>query len=72
MLLDRQCPVHPKSQWKAQSQGIGRYIYEFKDWRFSLRKSNTEPLARVNVHTRGEKELLGHKTRGLIALLVGS
>ena len=29
MLLDRQCPVHPKSQRKAHPQGGGRYISEF-------------------------------------------
>ena len=27
---------------------------EFKDWRFNLRSSNTEPLLRLNVETRGD------------------
>ena len=28
VVLYRQCPIHPKSQWKAHTQGIWRYIYE--------------------------------------------
>jgi len=31
---------------------------EFSDWRFNLRLSNTEPLLRLNVETKGDKELL--------------
>jgi len=30
----------------------------FKDWRFNLRRSNTEPLVRLNVESRGEAEIL--------------
>ena len=29
---------------------------EFPDWRFNLRMSNTEPLLRLNVETRGSQE----------------
>lgn len=28
---------------------------EFEDWRFNLRMSNTEPLLRLNIETRGDK-----------------
>ena len=42
---------------------------EFKDWRFNLRKSNTEPLVRLNVETRGNKDLLDQKAQELIALI---
>ena len=45
---------------------------EFKDWRFNLRKSNTEPLVRLNVETRGNKDLLGQKAQQLIALIAGT
>ena len=31
---------------------------EFSDWRFNLRSSNTEPLLRLNVETKGNRELL--------------
>ena len=30
----------------------------FDTWRFNLRKSNTEPLVRLNVETRGDHALL--------------
>ena len=30
----------------------------FEDWRFNLRKSNTEQLVRLNVETRGDMKLL--------------
>ena len=33
----------------------------FSDWRFNLRGSNTEPLLRLNVETRGDPELLQRK-----------
>ncbi len=41
----------------------------FKSWRFNVRKSNTEPLVRLNVETRGDEKLLNEKIdqlRGLI------
>ena len=34
----------------------------FADWRFNLRQSNTEPVVRLNVETRGDAELLAEKT----------
>lgn len=36
---------------------------EFTDWRFNLRKSNTEPLVRLNVETRGDTDLLKAKVK---------
>jgi phosphomannomutase len=41
----------------------------FADWRFNLRMSNTEPLVRLNVETRGDPELLRARTAELLALL---
>ena len=35
----------------------------FDEWRFNLRTSNTEPLIRLNIESRGDKELLTIKTR---------
>jgi phosphomannomutase len=43
--------------------------YEFADWRFNLRTSNTEPLIRLNVEARGSGELMRAKTLELFALL---
>ena len=42
---------------------------EFPRWRFNLRMSNTEPLLRLNVETRGDRPLLEEKTAELLALL---
>ena len=42
---------------------------EFGDWRFNLRMSNTEPLLRLNVESRANRELLEAKTAELLALI---
>ncbi len=43
--------------------------YEFADWRFNLRTSNTEPLIRLNVEARGSDQLMRDKTQELFVLL---
>ena len=35
----------------------------FGEWRFNLRASNTEPLIRLNIETRGDEQLLANKVR---------
>lgn len=42
---------------------------DFGDWRFNLRRSNTEPLLRLNVETRGDAPLLRRKTAELLRLI---
>ncbi len=42
---------------------------EFEQWRFNLRSSNTEPLLRLNVETRGDAALLERLTNEISALL---
>ena len=44
---------------------------EFADWRFNLRTSNTEPLLRLNVESRGDRELMERKTKEILDLLKG-
>ena len=44
---------------------------EFADWRFNLRCSNTEPLLRLNVETRGDPDLLERCTAELRKLISG-
>ena len=39
---------------------------EFVDWRFNLRASNTEPLIRLNVESRGDRKLMQLKTEELL------
>lgn len=38
----------------------------FSDWRFNLRKSNTEPLIRLNVESKGNKEKMETMTQVLL------
>ena len=42
---------------------------EFEQWRFNLRSSNTEPLVRLNVESRGDAALMNDKTAEILALL---
>lgn len=42
---------------------------DFDDWRFNLRKSNTEPVIRLNVESRGDTALMESKTRAILALV---
>lgn len=44
---------------------------EFADWRFNLRQSNTEPLLRLNVESRADRELLQARTRDILNLVDG-
>ncbi|PJE78189.1 Phosphomannomutase/phosphoglucomutase [invertebrate metagenome] len=39
------------------------------EWRFNLRLSNTEPVVRLNVESRGDKKLMKIKTEELLALI---
>jgi phosphomannomutase len=43
---------------------------EFDDWRFNLRGSNTEPLLRLNVESRGNAQLVEQGVRRIEQLLV--
>ncbi len=42
---------------------------EFEDWRFNLRASNTEPLLRLNVESKGQAQLMQEKTQELLELI---
>lgn len=42
---------------------------EFSHWRFNLRGSNTEPVLRLNVESRGDRPLMEAKTRELLRLI---
>ncbi len=44
---------------------------EFAKWRFNIRTSNTEPLLRLNVESRGDQALMESKTREILDLLEG-
>ncbi len=42
---------------------------EYPTWRFNLRGSNTEPVIRLNVETRGDRALLEEKTKEILAII---
>jgi phosphomannomutase len=41
----------------------------FSDWRFNLRTSNTEPVVRLNVESKGDTRLMQARTSEIMALL---
>jgi phosphomannomutase/phosphomannomutase/phosphoglucomutase len=42
---------------------------DFSDWRFNLRCSNTEPVVRLNVETRGDESLMREMTAKILRLM---
>ncbi len=44
---------------------------EFRDWRFNVRCSNTEPVVRLNVESRADHDLMLEKTEELLQKLGG-
>jgi phosphomannomutase len=58
-----------KAQRIDETDGVGM---DFDRWRFNLRLSNTEPLIRLNVETRGDEGLLKEKTEELLAAIGGT
>lgn len=42
---------------------------DYPDWRFNLRMSNTEPVIRLNVESRGDEALMQLKTTEILELL---
>lgn len=40
---------------------------DFGHWRFNLRMSNTEPLVRLNVESRGDEALMKERTEELLS-----
>jgi phosphomannomutase len=42
---------------------------EFPEWRFNLRPSNTEPVLRLNLEARGNRNLVMEKTEEILSLI---
>lgn len=42
---------------------------EYENWRFNVRLSNTEPLIRLNVESKGDRKLMEEKTQELLNLI---
>jgi phosphomannomutase len=58
----------PESRSKDLTDGVS---LEFDGWRLNLRSSNTEPLLRLNVESRGDAALMRARTEDILALLRG-
>ncbi len=56
----------PQAKTLDRTDGLS---LEFENWRFNLRKSNTEPVLRLNVETRQDPALLRKKTAEILKLL---
>ncbi|MEM1102303.1 MAG: phosphomannomutase, partial [Pseudomonadota bacterium] len=52
---------------EAEIDKLDGLSVSYADWRFNLRRSNTEPLLRLNVETRGDAALLAEKVAALRA-----
>lgn len=52
-----------------QTDGLS---FEFADWRFNLRSSNTEPVVRLNVESRANPDLMQKQTTFLLNLIGGT
>lgn len=53
----------------AKIETVDGISVEYENWRFNLRSSNTEPVVRLNLETRGDKQLMQQKTDEILALL---
>jgi phosphomannomutase len=61
-----------RAQYEKQARDIDLtdgLSMEFAEWRFNLRGSNTEPLVRLNVESRGSEPLMREKTAEVLRLL---
>ncbi|MDM3872402.1 phosphomannomutase [Porticoccus sp. W117] len=56
------------SQAKAEDRTDGLSL-DMGEWRFNVRMSNTEPVVRLNVESRGNPELMREKTAELLAVI---
>jgi phosphomannomutase len=56
----------PQALARESLDGLG---LSFGDWRFNLRASNTEPLLRLNIESRGTPDLVAEKLAELTALI---
>ena len=41
----------------------------FGQWRFNLRESNTEPMVRLNIESRGNRDLMERKKNEILTIL---
>ena len=62
------CRYEPAARSVDLTDGLS---LDMGEWRFNLRESNTEPVIRLNVESRGDRELMQKKTAELLMLIDG-
>jgi phosphomannomutase len=50
---------------------IDGFSFEFPDWRFNIRMSNTEPVVRLNLEARSDQSLVEAKTKDVLGVMEG-
>lgn len=58
----------PQANAVDEMDGLG---FDLGDWRFNLRSSNTEPVVRLNVESRGDAELVRNGIERVKSFLIG-
>jgi phosphomannomutase len=64
--------AHVEERYAADALAISKVdglSMEFADWRFNLRGSNTEPVLRLNVESRGDRALMERRTQDVLRLI---
>ncbi|HEY7771595.1 MAG TPA: phosphomannomutase [Marinagarivorans sp.] len=65
--------IEAKYAGEAQAiEHVDGLSMSFDRWRFNLRSSSTEPLFRLNVEARGDRELMEQKTAELLGIIDSS
>ncbi len=64
--IEQHYAAHAKEVERIDGLGMS-----FDTWRFNLRGSNTEPVLRLNVESRGDQALMAQKTAELSKLIPG-
>lgn len=55
----------------GQMEEVDGISVAFDTWRFNVRMSNTEPVVRLNLETRGDRQLMEEKTNELLDFIGG-
>ena len=67
VLAEIESRYQPLAETTDRTDGLSM---TFGDWRFNVRMSNTEPVVRLNVESRGDSALMEAKRDELLALMV--
>ena len=66
------CIAELRRRYQAQALGVDEtdgISLEFQNWRFNVRMSNTEPVVRLNVESRGDEGLMQRKTEEILQVM---